>query len=82
MPGLVDVDVDVLRIDVPAHFVDFKDYWVPFTGGQGSAPTYVMSMDEEERAVLRVAVRVALPVGGDGSIDLIVRAWAVQGERT
>mgnify|MGYP001219121485 CR=1 FL=1 len=51
------VDVDVLSIDVPAHFVNFEDYWVPFTGGQGSAPTYVMSMDEDERAVLREVVR-------------------------
>jgi hypothetical protein len=76
------VNVDVLSIDVPAHFVDFEDYWVPFTGGQGSAPTYVISMGEEERAVLREAVRGALPVGGDGSIDLIARARAVQGERT
>ena len=71
------VDVKVRSIDVPAHFVDFDDYWAPFTGGQGSAPTYVMSLDEGARAVLREAVRNALPVGVDGAIDLIARAWAV-----
>jgi len=73
------VNVEVRAVDAPAHFVNFDDYWVPFTGGQGSAPTYVMSLDEGALEVLRESVRDALPVGGDGSIDLIARAWAVSG---
>ena len=30
--GLVDVELD--SVDVEARFVDFDDYWSPFTGGQ------------------------------------------------
>ena len=74
--------MEVRGIDVPARFVDFDDCWVPFTEGKGSAPTYVMSLEEGGRVALRDGVRDGLPVGGDGSIDLIARAWAVRGTRT
>lgn len=77
--GLVDVEVEA--VDVDSHFVDFNDYWSPFTGGQGSAPTYTMSLDEESRETLKNRVRLSLPIAVDGSIDLIVRAWAVRGTR-
>lgn len=75
------VDIEVRSIDVDAHFVDFDDYWAPFTGMQGSAPTYVMSLDEESRMSLKEQLRSAIPVAADGSIDLIARAWAVRGKR-
>ena len=45
--------VEVRAIDVPTHFRDFDDYWSPFLGGQGPAPTYAMSLTEEHRAALR-----------------------------
>lgn len=68
-------------IDVPTVFRDFDDYWSPFLGGQGSAPTYAMSLDEERRAALRERLRANLPVAADGSIPLLARAWAVRGSR-
>lgn len=71
--------VEVKAIDVPTRFKDFDDYWTPFLGGQGPAPTYCMSLDEEKRGALRERLRAKLPFRPDGSIDLVARAWAVRG---
>jgi hypothetical protein len=73
--------VAVSAIDIETRFRDFDDYWQPFLGGQGPAPTYAMSLDEASRAGLRQAVRERLPVASDGSLPLIARAWAVRGQR-
>lgn len=73
--------VEVHQIDIPTHFQNFDDYWTPFLGGQGSAPTYVASLNEMERDQLRDYLHTHLPINADGSIDLIARAWAVRGVR-
>ncbi len=72
-------DVTVRAIDVPTHFRDFDDYWLPFLGGQGPAPGYAMSLSKEHREALRDLIRKRLPIAPDGSIHLIARAWAVRG---
>jgi SAM-dependent methyltransferase len=72
-------DVDVRPIEVPTRFRDFDDYWTPFLGGQGPAPGYAMSLPEPRRAALREELRRRLPVGEDGAIELVGRAWAVTG---
>lgn len=74
-------DVQAQAIDVATTFHDFDDYWNPFLGGQGPAPGYAMSLDEERRGALRKRIRAALPIGSDGSIALTARAWAVRGRR-
>jgi SAM-dependent methyltransferase len=71
--------VQVGAIDVPTRFADFDDYWQPFLGGQGPAPGYAASLDEERRAALRELIRGRLPLAADGSITLYARAWAVRG---
>ena len=71
--------IETRAIDVPTRFRDFDDYWNPFLGGQGPAPTYAMSLSGEQRAALRDRIRAGLPVAPDGSIDLAARAWAVRG---
>lgn len=73
------MEVSVQAIDVPTVFRDFEDYWAPFLGGQGVAPAYVMSLDEDRRRRLRDHLRDRLPVAPDGSISLTARAWAVRG---
>ena len=72
-------DVDVRAVDVPTAFQDFDDYWSPFLGGQGPAPGYAMSLSEARRNALRDRIRSTLPIGKDGAIRLIARAWAVRG---
>lgn len=73
--------VSVRAIDVPTVFVDFNDYWSPFLGGQGPAPSYCMSLSEDKRAALRERIRAGLPFSSDGSISLVARAWAVRGAK-
>jgi SAM-dependent methyltransferase len=72
-------DVVVRPIDVPTVFRDFDDYWSPFLGGQGPAPGYCVSLDEDRRLALRERLRAKLPVAADGSIRLSARAWAARG---
>lgn len=72
-------DVTTRAIDVPTVFHDFGDYWSPFIGGQGPAPSYAMSLNEEDRNSLRDHLRARLPISADGSIHLTARAWAVRG---
>lgn len=71
--------VAVRAIDVPTIFHDFDDYWNPFLGRQGAAPTYLASVGDEVRGRIREVLRGRLPTGSDGSIELTARAWAVQG---
>jgi SAM-dependent methyltransferase len=75
--GLARVETGAL--DTPTVFRDFDDYWAPFLGGQGPAPSYAISLSEERRAALRERLRAALPTAPDGTITLIARAWAVRG---
>jgi SAM-dependent methyltransferase len=74
-------DVQVRPIDISTDFKDFDDYWVPFLGGQGPAPTYAMSLSDERRTALREQLRASLPLALDGSIPLMARAWAIRGLR-
>ena len=72
-------DVQTRALIVPTVFEDFDDFWSPFLGGQGPAPGYVMSLTEEARERLRVALVARLPAAPDGTIALMARAWAVRG---
>ncbi|HEX8732277.1 MAG TPA: class I SAM-dependent methyltransferase [Ktedonobacterales bacterium] len=73
--------VSTRAIDIPTVFRDFDDYWSPFLGGQGSAPSYVTALSDERRTVLREHLRATLPTASDGTISLIARTWAVRGDR-
>jgi hypothetical protein len=72
-------DVVVRAVDIPTVFGDFDEYWTPFLGGQGPAPSYAVSLSEERRAALRERIRSRLPASSDGSIHLMARAWAARG---
>lgn len=82
--GLFDyagyVDIESAPIDIETHFRDFDDYWRPFLGGQGPAPTYLMSLGETDRQILRDRLIKCLPIQNDGSIRMYARAWAVKGK--
>jgi SAM-dependent methyltransferase len=72
-------DVAVRSIEVPTVFRNFDDYWMPFLGGQGPAPSYARSLTPEQLAELRERIRRRLPSASDGTIPLTARAWAVKG---
>lgn len=71
--------VDTTPIDINTHFANFNDYWDPFLGGQGPAPTYLMSLLESERENLKNLIYQKLPIQNDGSIPLAARVLAVKG---
>ena len=71
--------VSCRAVDVSAVFRDFDDYWNPFLGKQGSAPTYLTSVDDVTREKIRAELQSRLVPLPDGTIALKARAWAVQG---
>jgi SAM-dependent methyltransferase len=70
--------VETCSIDVPTVFRDFDDYWSPFLGGQGPAPSYCVRLPEARRTELRERLRSTLPRDDDGYIPLIARAFAIR----
>jgi SAM-dependent methyltransferase len=71
--------VSVRAIDTAPSYKDFADFWQPFLGGTGPAPSYLSGLGEEQRIEVRERVRSKLPVQADGGITLLARAWAVRG---
>ena len=70
--------VAVRAIDIPTVFQSFDDYWEPFLGKTGAAPTYLASVSAEVRERIRQHLEARL-ASGDGPIALTARAWAVRG---
>ena len=64
---------------IPTRFESFSDYWRPFLGRTGPAPSYVASLSEEKRNELRGRLERRLASRPEGVIDLVARAWAVRG---
>ena len=58
-------------------YIDFDDYWEPFTGGAGPATgAFYASLDDADKATLRDTVRASLP---EGPFTLPARAWLALG---
>jgi SAM-dependent methyltransferase len=74
--GLADVVYD--SIDIPIRFSTFAEFWKPFLGGTGPAPSYVASLDLTRRNELATRLERSLPREG-GAIALTARAWVVRG---
>lgn len=75
--GLGEIEMSALEVETV--FADFEDYWSPFLGAQGPAPTYLASLPESARERLRRTLSDRLPRAPDGTIRLRARAWAVAG---
>jgi ubiquinone/menaquinone biosynthesis C-methylase UbiE len=71
--------VETIPIEVKTLFKNFDEYWIPFLGNVGPAPSYVMSLGENERQKLKNKLLETLPIEKDGTISLMARAWAVKG---
>jgi SAM-dependent methyltransferase len=71
--------VAVRAIDTPTVFQDFDDYWTPFLGRTGAAPTYLAAVSDEVRERIRLCLQARLAPTRGGPIELTARAWAVQG---
>jgi len=75
--GLADVLCD--SIEIPTRFSTFADFWEPFLGGTGPAPSYVARLDSSQREALASRLERSLPRDPDGGISLVARAWVVRG---
>jgi SAM-dependent methyltransferase len=75
--GLSDVRCEPIAIRTT--FASFDDYWRPFLGGTGPAPSYVASLGADRRAILERKLEETLHQEPDGTIILTARAWAVRG---
>jgi trans-aconitate methyltransferase len=73
--GLQRVAAEPLEREAP--LADFDDYWRPFLGGTGPAPSYVASLDPARREQLRDRLRQRL--GAGSPLRLRTRALAVRG---
>ena len=71
--------IEVRAIDILTVFQNFADYWTPFLGQQGAAPTYLMSVDVQTQEQIRARLQSRLRPAADGTIALNARAWAIQG---
>lgn len=71
--------VETTAIDIATPFASFGDYWQPFLGGQGPAPSYLSSLDAAAQQRLRERLRQRIAANADGSISMAARAWAVRG---
>jgi SAM-dependent methyltransferase len=61
-----------------ATYADFDDLWSPLPTGVAPAGAFCRSLEADQRAALRDALRRRLGVG-DGPFELTARAWAVAG---
>jgi len=75
--GLRDVRCE--PIEILTEFASFEDYWRPLLGGTGPAPSYVASLNADQRTALARTIEQALPRGPGELITLTARAWAVRG---
>jgi SAM-dependent methyltransferase len=75
--GLANIETSYL--DIPTAFKNFDDYWNPFLGGQGPAPSYVASLPVDSQNKLKSTILTRLPIEPDGTINLLARVIAVRG---
>jgi SAM-dependent methyltransferase len=68
--GLHDVAGGALEVSV--DYSDFEDFWEPLTLAVGPAGQAFAKLDDEEKAVVREAIRGELP---DGPFTLDARSW-------
>jgi SAM-dependent methyltransferase len=73
-------EVEVTKLDISTLFTDFDDYWNPFLGGQGPAPSYLTSLSKDLRVKLKNKIYDKLPIEPDGSIKLLGRAIVIKGK--
>lgn len=68
-------------LSVPTYFSSFEDFWNPFLGGTGPAPSLVASLPDANRLALANELRRRLTIQDGGRIELNARAWGVVGRK-
>ena len=66
-------------IEISTRFSSFAEFWTPFLGGTGPAPSYVAGLESRQRKALAEHLDRSLPREPDGAISLAAKAWVVRG---
>ncbi|ABC29864.1 conserved hypothetical protein [Hahella chejuensis KCTC 2396] len=66
-------------VEIPTLFTHFDDYWLPFLGATGPAPTYIASLTADLRNAIADKLREIFPIQPNGTIPLKAKAWAIRG---
>jgi hypothetical protein len=73
-------DVVDTTLGIRMDYACFDDFWAPYEGNDGPQAAHVASLNAEERARLREALRLAYVDGeADGPRSYAALAWAVKG---
>jgi len=72
-------DIETTYLDIDTIFSNFEDFWKPFLGGQGPAPSYLHSLSEALQNKIKAKIRERITFESDGSIKLLARAIAIRG---
>jgi ubiquinone/menaquinone biosynthesis C-methylase UbiE len=64
--------VEAGSLEVSVHYSGFEDFWKPFTFGVGPAGQALASLQDDQKAAVRQAIRAQLPAG---SFCLDARSW-------
>jgi SAM-dependent methyltransferase len=82
IPALLEragvVGIEQGTVSARAEYVDFEDWWSPFTLGVGPAGAHYRALDDDGRAALRAATSDALG-RPTGPFTLEARAWFARG---
>lgn len=73
--------IEVTPLVMKTRFRDFSDFWEPFLGGTGPAPSYVASLDDDMRLRLERSLRSRLAPEPGVPFTLDARAWAIRGTK-
>lgn len=72
--------VETRPIVIETLFADFDDFWRPFLGRQGAAPTFLATLSQVQQDEIRDALSRTVVRDSAGRIALEARAWAVKGQ--
>ena len=72
-------DVEVSYLNIHTKFENIDDYWAPFLGGQGPAPTYLISQPKDKQDKIREMIIGKISFEKNGSFTLLARALAIRG---
>jgi len=73
-------NVEASSISMRMQYQSFDDFWAPLMSGQGGAPAYVATLDDEARGKLRKVLQLAYLDGEpDGPRSHAAIAWVVKG---
>lgn len=72
--------IEESALTIAPEFESFDEFWIPLTGGQGLAGTYLSGLSPEHQAALRARLREKiLGAAADRPFILKAKAWAVRG---